>query len=393
MHPNVPEPVNMTGYGRWETVKAHSRRFINSRLVPFIVALLAPEWILLFSQVQCAVATRIAKKHGLSRSQVFFIIMGGFHLFERNVDIINNSTTFLTTEAANEVEFTTSRLLATDDTEIPRHPLDRFDVLDLLYAGKLEMPRPGEIQDKSKNDWIAKTTVVVQTAWFIAQCIGRKAQRLPLAELEVITLAYTLVNLMIYINWWDKPYQVAEPVRYYGELPERDHKHPMSKEIPKLPVITRMLLYLVCIQDEFTDLRRLKRTPTFYTGATSYGDEQFASMRGLWILFVVGTAFGGIHLLAWASFFPTPLERLLWRISAITLTVGPFLTPTLSIIFLALMNCFNTSSILRIIVSTISPIVYLISRGISMTVALTTLRNLPPEAYRNLEWSNFLPHT
>jgi len=48
-----------------------------------------------------------------------------------------------------------------------------------------------EIQDRSKGDYLLKGRVVlVQTSWFITQCIVRGAYRLEITELEVVTLAF-----------------------------------------------------------------------------------------------------------------------------------------------------------------------------------------------------------
>ena len=69
-----------------------------------------------------------------------------------------------------------------------------------------------EIQDKSKSDGLAKLVVLVQTAWFTGQCLARAIQKLAITELEVVTLAYTALNGVMYFFWWHKPLDVQFPL-------------------------------------------------------------------------------------------------------------------------------------------------------------------------------------
>ncbi len=69
-----------------------------------------------------------------------------------------------------------------------------------------------EIEDKSKSDPFTKSILVIQTAWFTARCIGRIAVELPLVELEVITLAFTAMNVVTFAMRWHKPQNVNLPI-------------------------------------------------------------------------------------------------------------------------------------------------------------------------------------
>jgi len=72
-----------------------------------------------------------------------------------------------------------------------------------------------EIRDKSKRDFLAKLIVIIQSSWFIAQCIARAAQSLNLTELELVTLALASLNAVMYFFWWDKPLDVEVPIKVY----------------------------------------------------------------------------------------------------------------------------------------------------------------------------------
>jgi len=85
----------------------------------------------------------------------------------------------------------------------------------LRGSGEIDFPRitEKEIQDRSKGDALSKGLVVIQTGWFLLQCIARKVERLPITELEVATLAFATLNFATYALWWHKPLNVQRPFR------------------------------------------------------------------------------------------------------------------------------------------------------------------------------------
>lgn len=72
-----------------------------------------------------------------------------------------------------------------------------------------------EIEDRSKGDVFSKAFAVLQTTWFITHCIARRVYGLVITELEVATLAFAVLNGILYFFWWDKPLEVACPVPVY----------------------------------------------------------------------------------------------------------------------------------------------------------------------------------
>ena len=69
-----------------------------------------------------------------------------------------------------------------------------------------------EIKDKSKGDVLSKGLVVMQTSWFVIQCIARCINGLPLTELELVTLAFAALNCITYAFWWHKPLDIQRPI-------------------------------------------------------------------------------------------------------------------------------------------------------------------------------------
>src|SRR6266542_592981 len=71
------------------------------------------------------------------------------------------------------------------------------------------------IQDRSKGDVLFKLIAILQTTWFIIQCVARGQQRLALTELELVTLALASLNAVTFGIWWHKPLGVEDPVMIY----------------------------------------------------------------------------------------------------------------------------------------------------------------------------------
>jgi hypothetical protein len=89
----------------------------------------------------------------------------------------------------------------------------RHDVGELVKQGPLKTPPEEEIQDKSIGDGLSKAIALFQTIWFVMQCIARRNQGLLITELELITVAYTIITVAMYIAWWNKPLNVGCPTR------------------------------------------------------------------------------------------------------------------------------------------------------------------------------------
>ncbi|KAF9552886.1 hypothetical protein CPC08DRAFT_646337 [Agrocybe pediades] len=176
IHPNLPPP----GEGR---LKGALRRL-------YIMgwALLTPEAILLWSFRQWHAArdlTRIFKDRNWTMKHSFFVIMGGFVLYKGEEDIGGT--------------------------------ISYHDFLRLEKDGDIEFPKitGEEIDDRSKGDAVSKAITILQTTWFIIQCIGRGAQGLAITELEIGTVALCSLNAIIYFFWWHKPLDIKCRVPLY----------------------------------------------------------------------------------------------------------------------------------------------------------------------------------
>ncbi|TFK31146.1 hypothetical protein BDQ12DRAFT_566334, partial [Crucibulum laeve] len=168
IHPNIPAATDP-----WRLIMLRKARLC-------IYAVIVPELIIYWAMRQWIVARTISQRYrdqGWTKTHAFFIQMGGFMLYEDNSPVrILSITEFEELLQKNEIEFP--------------------DILEQ------------EIEDKSKGDMLSKGIVVLQTAWFIIQCIARASQSLAITELELVALSFCVLNGLMYYLWWDKPLDV-----------------------------------------------------------------------------------------------------------------------------------------------------------------------------------------
>ena len=309
----------------------------------------------------------------------FFIIMGGFHLFEHSSEETSNS----------------NRSISPED-DIPLHPLKASDLRKCDgYSESFIMLTEAEIKDKGKSDWLAKSLVLLQTSWFVMQCIARGIEHLPVTHLEIVTLAYAAINFVIYIFWWDKPLNVNRPVRVFRKSEPRETQPQATEPISEAALealvngFRVIFMFIAGFQDDDVDLSRKDRVPRFW--ANSDADEQVAADI---IMLGVGVCFGAIHCIAWHFTFPTHSELLMWRISCIAITVVPAYIPLVLFFGNRLGNMgFEILGNTVLIFGPLSGgIVYIIARGVTLVLAFTSLRDLPPGAYETVHWTTFIPH-
>src|SRR6267154_2436569 len=95
-------------------------------------------------------------------------------------------------------------------TTIDEKPLRYKDLKRLVRKNRIKFPSltQADLDDKSKADGLLKGIAVLKLTRFLTQCIARAAQKLPLTEVEVVTLALATLTIMMYHLWWEKPMDV-----------------------------------------------------------------------------------------------------------------------------------------------------------------------------------------
>ena len=306
--------------------------------------------------------------------------MGGFHLFERSSEKMSDAQTM------------------SQEDDDPLHPLLASDLASDTYS--FTMLTEAEIKDKGKSDWLAKSLVLLQTSWFVMQCIARAVKHLPVTHLEIVTLAYAAMNFVIYVFWWNKPLNVNVPVRVFRKSEQsatqpwpRVGGEPISKELTWEQIakgLDMIVGFIIGGQDEDVNLSHEDRVPRFWANSAA-GEQVTADL----IMLGVGVCFGAIHCIAWHFSFPTHTELLMWRISSVAITAVPIYLPMMLFLggFLRGAMDFEISGNAVSYFGALSGgILYIIARGVTLVLAFTSLRDLPPGAYEIVHWTTFIPH-
>lgn len=255
-----------------------------------------------------------------------------------------------------------------------------------------------EIRDRSKGDELSKGLALLQTLWFMIQCIARSRQRLPLTELEIVTLAFASLNIVIRLVWWNKPLDVRYPIRIAApqEALQRtgvEQRDAITwQEFLKEPLFTFVDFILMMFEGEIESSRiptTATRVPMLWAGRLSKRKRARAAA----IAIALAMGFGGIHFAAWNAAFPSNPEKILWRVSSATVVAVPFIFFMGATIVLSLGEIPGLYHVLIFHVTIpLGALVYIIARIILMVLPFTSLRSLPPEAFKDVEWVDFIPH-
>ncbi|KAF7369961.1 hypothetical protein MSAN_00625900 [Mycena sanguinolenta] len=201
------------------------------------------------------------------------------------------------------------------------HPIATKEQLEdpnfgLELQKAIQSVKEKDITDKSKGDALSKGVVLLQGLWFTVQCVARAHQRLAITQLEVATLAFAVVNIFIWLLWWNKPLDVQQPI-VVGPPTQPDSQ---ATTLPvQLSHSGRFLGATIGYpDDEYKPLSSVS-VPSFWSMENQSNHEAGAFI----LLALVGTMFGAVHCAAWNAVFPTGREMWIWRVSSLMITVLP----------------------------------------------------------------------
>ncbi|THU87667.1 hypothetical protein K435DRAFT_893020, partial [Dendrothele bispora CBS 962.96] len=216
IHPNIPMKFDSEGENVIGTsFEMHPAVFVLQNFLFMLVALIAPELIILWAMRQWFASREIEKRYnkrfGWTKVHGFFYLMGGFVFvdWDGNEYVLDDD---------KYIDEETGQVIESERLDFEGPPNDEVRsrarlLLDHLLNNKNITITEEEIMDKSKRDALAKFVAVSQTLWFIAQCIVRDAETLAITNLEILTLSFAMLNFVTYFLWWNKPQRVFYPIK------------------------------------------------------------------------------------------------------------------------------------------------------------------------------------
>ncbi|TFK28952.1 hypothetical protein FA15DRAFT_664594 [Coprinopsis marcescibilis] len=213
VHPNAPSPHDST----WSK--------LLGRIELVLWALVVPELVVCWSVRQWIGARTLKERYrafGWTMAHAHFLQMGGYTLVRPWPSAADG--TVLKKSAASNPPAT--RLTTIDPVFDPAFVPSQVispSLLDKLLAipearnhiVRIVTPPLHHIRAHSSSDILVSSFAVLQIIWYIAQTIAKAAvTRLEaniharVLRLEIITIAYIVMSLMMYVLWWDKPMDV-----------------------------------------------------------------------------------------------------------------------------------------------------------------------------------------
>ncbi|KAM6477936.1 hypothetical protein HDV62DRAFT_371619 [Trichoderma sp. SZMC 28011] len=254
---------------------------------------------------------------------------------------------------------------------------------DRGIISKLPDIKLADIEDKNKSDALVKLLAILQVAWIVVQLCARVYAGLPFAPLELTTVAFSATAIILYSIEWEKPKDVNSPV--YILATKHCVKYADFKAIVnaspfpymQLPFLQTKHYYMPSVAAHGTD-----------------GNMKHIDAKAFIVALVTVVSFGGIHLFAWNLKFPTPIEGLLWKISAIITIACPTLYVSSHMPYMGKSpNDVTKETAMKIkAVVALTSFFYVFARLFLITESIRSLYYLPREAFIATSWTADLPH-
>ncbi|KAF7370048.1 hypothetical protein MSAN_00634800 [Mycena sanguinolenta] len=341
VHPNVPPPDQSPPQLFWR------------RLKMMLIGIIAPELMVGFAARQRLGAHMLSKEFKFSETHGIFFCMGGF------------------ISSAGYPVATKKQL--------------QDPALGWEFQEAIQNVNKEDIMDKSKGDALSKGVALLQGLWFILQCIARVHQHLAVTPLEVATLAFAVLNVFIWLLWWDKPLNVQRPIVVGPRMPPAAQDITLSVQLSRPERIWGAIIGHA--EDEYKPLSSVS-VPSFW----SMENDDEVDVGALIFLTLLGMGFGAIHCTAWNAVFPTRVEMWIWRTSSSVITAMPCLALLLTLMLMAGKLFFLILTAASLATLMMGSPFYIAARVILIVLPLICLRSLPPSAFVDVNWIQPMDH-
>jgi hypothetical protein len=248
--------------------------------------------------------------------------------------------------------------------------------------------------------------------------------------LELNTFTHASCALLVYLLWWDKPWDIEEPVYIAGQhvppiISILEVREPMSGTFPAGATDASPFVFqwtsgatMDHIPSYFLEHSIPNLTPGYYFDdvidlfcnqrLSEEKEHLYHTREGLTLLIAftaAGAVYGALHLIAWSYPFTMPAVQLLWKVSGLVvaasgptfLVVGLFLWVAGRAVF-----CLSSATqkkqrtkdyrtVVRITCYLYS-FLYIMARAFLIVACFVTFPYLPAEVFHEPAWANMIPH-
>ncbi|KAJ6481033.1 hypothetical protein C8R45DRAFT_1100594 [Mycena sanguinolenta] len=224
-----------------------------------------------------------------------------------------------------------------------------------------------EITDRGKGNVLSKAVALVQGLWFVLQSLARVHQHITVTQLEVATLAFAVVNIFIWLLWWDKPIDVQRPIVVGPPtLPNTQ-----ARALVQLSIFHRISTAILGFsKGQYQPLSSVS-VPSFWSLDDAVGEDMIP--------------------LTLNAVFPTPAETWIWRTSSLVITAMPGFALLLPLMAMA-DHWLDLVSAVSLVTLAVGIPIYIASRVVLIILPLAALRSFPPSAFVDVNWSTYIPH-
>lgn len=261
---------------------------------------------------------------------------------------------------------------------------------------------------------MAKLFTIVQTGWFILQCIARLAQGIGITTLELSTAAFVVCTIGTNIMWWAKPKDVFVPVVLRVEYTLHTLLQKTGLQI--LHAKAEATGWKWSPVEKYDDLR-----PNFLIDVGQYlprinsssfsqsaqkirfRNDRLPPLKGdsllCWFSAILFLIFGNVYIAGWNVSFSTDTERLIWRICIITmfsLVVACWVVGAAIELHEKKKKVRESQKVaitpMKMVLFTVISLVYIAIRAYILIEPFICLRSLPVVAFATVRWTAFIPH-
>ncbi|KAL4883891.1 hypothetical protein BJY04DRAFT_226222 [Aspergillus karnatakaensis] len=396
-HLHVPSiQESEAGWNAWKRLPypSHPLQAVFWRRIKWVVVIaLAPEVGVGMAMNQYVQARELYLKFkhlGFSMTHAFYASMGGFIM-------TFPSDCSETEESKNTVVTTASELLP------EYHALDADDFATLEALGVfpatthlttlnryLPVTTTADLRDRAKSDLFAKAFALLQCGWLITQSIARVCTGLVLTKLELVTLAFIVIGIVMYGLWWHKPFDVQHTTvpRCPGnraneawttlttlhEIRGRSHRRTKDLRLKNLDV-RDFRSYLFA--------RQFRLTPVVFN--------------------LTSAVFTGLHIAAWNWSFPHRAGMVCWRVFSLGALCSSLTPALIGVMFRPRAAGRRDRDIdqdqkkgvvqqMLLACVVVCLVVYLVSRMGLIVLMFYCFSSMPAGVYEDVDWSDIFPH-